>query len=41
MIPPFDRRGNLPPGVHRASWDELDLAALDPSIVQIELEAGL
>jgi hypothetical protein len=24
MIPPFDRRGNLPPGIHNASWDELE-----------------
>ena len=23
MIPAFDRRGNLPPGVHRATWREL------------------
>ncbi len=23
MIPAFDRRGNLPPGIHRASWKEL------------------
>ncbi len=22
MIPPFDRRGTLPPGVHEASWPE-------------------
>lgn len=24
MIPPFDERGNLPPGIHRASWVELE-----------------
>lgn len=22
MIPPFDRRGTLPPGIHEASWPE-------------------
>lgn len=22
MIPPFDERGNLPPGIHFASWEE-------------------
>ncbi len=22
MLPPFDNRGNLPPGVHSASWQE-------------------
>lgn len=24
MIPPFDERGNLPPGIHRADWSELE-----------------
>ena len=24
MIPPFDDRGNLPPGMHEADWDELE-----------------
>ena len=24
MIPPFDERGNLPPGIHRADWDEVE-----------------
>ena len=24
MIPPFDERGNLPPGIHKANWDELE-----------------
>lgn len=23
MIPPFDERGNLPPGIHNASWNEV------------------
>ena len=23
MIPKYDSRGNLPPGVHQASWDEI------------------
>lgn len=22
MLPPFDSRGNLPPGLHKATWDE-------------------
>jgi hypothetical protein len=25
MIPPLDERGNLPPGIHRASWSELEI----------------
>lgn len=24
MIPPFDRRGNLPPGIHNANWSEIE-----------------
>jgi hypothetical protein len=24
MIPPFDERGNLPSGIHKADWIELD-----------------
>jgi len=24
VIPPFDENGNLPPGVHDATWDELE-----------------
>src|SRR3546814_17137259 len=24
LIPPFDERGNLPPGIHRGSWSELE-----------------
>lgn len=24
MIPPFDERGNLPPGIHKASWTEVE-----------------
>jgi hypothetical protein len=24
MIPPFDERGNLPPGIHKANWEELE-----------------
>ncbi len=23
MLPPFDASGNLPPGIHEASWDEI------------------
>jgi hypothetical protein len=25
MIPPFDERGNLPPGIHKASWNEVEI----------------
>lgn len=25
MIPPFDERGNLPPGIHKASWSEVEV----------------
>ncbi len=24
MIPPYDQRGNLPPGIHPASWEEIE-----------------
>lgn len=24
MIPPYDHRGNLPPGVHESAWEELE-----------------
>lgn len=40
MIPPFDERGNLPPGVHKADWDELE-SRFDGSPRRIELLAGL
>lgn len=23
MLPSFDERGNLPPGIHSATWDEI------------------
>jgi hypothetical protein len=26
MLPPFDSEGNLPPGIHEASWAELEVA---------------
>jgi hypothetical protein len=26
MLPQFDSEGNLPPGIHEASWDELEAA---------------
>lgn len=26
MIPPFDERGNLSPGIHKADWSELEAA---------------
>lgn len=25
MIPPFDERGNLPPGIHNATWSEVEV----------------
>lgn len=40
MIPPFDERGNLPPGVHKADWDELE-SRFNGSPRRIELLAGL
>ena len=24
MIPPFDERGNLPPGIHQATLDDIE-----------------
>ncbi len=45
MIPPFDERGNLPPGVHKADWTELEAAfqrdrdtGEPKGIVEIDLE---
>lgn len=40
MIPPFDERGNLPPGVHEADWAELE-AAFGGSPRRDALLAGL
>lgn len=40
MIPPFDRRGNLPPGIHKADWNELE-ARLGGSPRRWALLAGL
>lgn len=39
MIPPFDKRGNLPPGIHEADWDELETRFKDAR--RVELLAGL
>lgn len=39
MIPPFDKRGNLPPGIHKADWDELETRFTDPR--RVELLMGL
>jgi hypothetical protein len=39
VIPPFDRRGNLPPGIHEANWDELETRFND-SPRRVELLAG-
>ena len=40
MIPPFDDRGNLPPGMHEADWDELE-HRFSGSPRRSELLAGL
>ncbi len=40
MIPPFDERGNLPPGIHKADWTELE-AAFGGSPRRVALLAGL
>lgn len=40
MIPPFDKGGNLPPGIHEADWDELETRFSD-SARRVELLAGL
>lgn len=40
MIPPFDKGGNLPPGIHEADWDELETRFSD-SPRRVELLAGL
>jgi hypothetical protein len=40
VIPPFDERGNLPPGIHEANWKELE-ARFNGSPRRTELLAGL
>jgi len=40
MIPPFDAAGNLPPGVHEATWDEL-VARFGTTPRRLALLAGL
>ena len=40
MIQPFEGRGNLPPGVHKADWNELK-AAFGGSPHRVALLAGL
>lgn len=40
MIPQFDERGNLPPGMHEADWDELEKRFGD-SARRDQLLAGL
>ena len=40
MIPPFDVRGNLPPGIHEVDWDELQ-TRFSGSPRRVELLAGL
>ena len=51
MIPPFDRRGSLPPGIHKTDWNGgtrfLDyfqrerITGLAKGVVQIDLETAL
>ena len=40
MIPPFDKRGNLPPGIHETDWDELE-SRFNDSSRRVQLLAGL
>lgn len=40
MIPPFDERGNLLPGVHEVNWDELE-TKFNGSPCRVELLVGL
>ncbi|HET7771525.1 MAG TPA: hypothetical protein VFN74_22325 [Chloroflexota bacterium] len=40
MIPPFDAAGNLPPGVHSATWDEF-VARFGTTPRRLTLLAGL
>ncbi|HEV8634428.1 MAG TPA: hypothetical protein VG370_09365 [Chloroflexota bacterium] len=40
MIPPFDAAGNLPPGVHEATWDEF-VARFGTTPRRLALLAGL
>jgi hypothetical protein len=40
MIPPFDAAGNLPPGVHKATWDEF-VARFGTTSRRLALLAGL
>jgi len=40
VIPRFDERGNLPPGIHKADWDELE-SKFNGSPRRVELLAGL
>jgi|SRR5436305_2828823 len=40
MIPPFDERGNLPSGIHKADWNELE-TRFNGSPCRVELLVGL
>jgi hypothetical protein len=40
VIPPFDERGNLPAGIHKADWSEVEVA-LGGSAWRAALLAGL
>jgi hypothetical protein len=40
MIPEFDERGNLPPGIHRATWNEI-VTSYATSVRRRELLDGL
>lgn len=40
MIPPFDGGGNLPPGLHRVDWNELE-TRFNGSPRRVELLVGL
>jgi len=36
MLPSFNERGNLPPGIHSATWDEVEDRF---GVVSIDLES--
>jgi hypothetical protein len=40
LIPPFDERGNLPPGIHKVDWDGLQMR-FGSSLRRVELLDGL
>ena len=40
MIPPFDEHGYLPPGIHRATLDEIEARfGLEPELRRVQMES--